>query len=217
MRSPSSNGVTLVSQSNIVTVSAEGVVQSDPLEGRTEQVASDPLIGIVVELLDTEGYDAVQLREVARRARMSLATIYKRYRTRDELIVAALEWWVTANRYAGLTPAADDTLYGGLMHIFRTVFEPWESHPQLLKSYFRAVSGPGGDRLTRLGLNAVTPAARQVLGTADPRFAEDLERILTSLVYGVLTQLATNAIDVTDVLPSMERAVFWLVNGHSSS
>ena len=50
----------------------------------------DRILDIVAELLETEGYDAVQLREVARRARTSLATIYKRYSTRDELILAAL-------------------------------------------------------------------------------------------------------------------------------
>ncbi len=34
----------------------------------------DRLLAVVVEILETEGYDAVQLREVARRARSSLAT-----------------------------------------------------------------------------------------------------------------------------------------------
>lgn len=188
-------------------------MQIGTAEGRREEAAPDPLIGIVLDLLDTEGYAAVQLREVARRARMSLSTIYKRYRTRDELIIAALEWWLTTNRYADLASSVDTTLYAGLMGIFRTVFEPWESHPQLLKSYFRALSGPGGDRLAKLGFDAVTPAARQVLGRADRRFAHDLERILTSVVYGVLSQLVTGAIDVTDVLPSIERAIFWLVVG----
>ncbi|MGE2836018.1 TetR family transcriptional regulator [Mycobacterium sp. SMC-4] len=188
-------------------------MQTAPAGVPADESSSDPLIDIVVDLLDTHGYEAVQLREVARRARMSLATIYKRYRTRDELIVAALEWWLTTNRYAGLAPAPSATLYGGLMHIFRTVFEPWESHPQLLKSYFRALSGPGGDRLAKLGFDAVTPAAREALGQADPGFAADLERILTSQVYGVLGQLAADAIDVTDILPSIERAVFWLVEG----
>ena len=51
----------------------------------------DRLLAVVVEILETEGYDAVQLREVARRARSSLATIYKRYATREDLILAALE------------------------------------------------------------------------------------------------------------------------------
>ncbi|EUA92443.1 bacterial regulatory s, tetR family protein [Mycobacterium ulcerans str. Harvey] len=56
----------------------------------------------MVHLLQTEGYDAVQLREVARRARTSLATIYKRYANRDELILAALEFWMDEHHYAGL-------------------------------------------------------------------------------------------------------------------
>lgn len=60
----------------------------------------------MVEILETEGYDAVQLREVARRARMSLATIYKRYATRDELILAALDTWMQQSRYSGIAPHA---------------------------------------------------------------------------------------------------------------
>ncbi len=52
----------------------------------------------------------MQLREVARRARMSLSTIYKRYATREDLIAAALQWWMDANRYAPL--AGDGTERG---------------------------------------------------------------------------------------------------------
>ncbi len=62
----------------------------------------DRILDIVAQLLETEGYDAVQLREVARRSRTSLTTIYKRYTTRDELILAALHCWMDENRYSGL-------------------------------------------------------------------------------------------------------------------
>src|SRR5258705_3188099 len=94
----------------------------------------DRILDIVVELLETEGYDAVQLREVARRARTSLATIYKRYGTRDELILAALDRWMEENRYAGLTRPhdKDESLYAGVMRVLRTIFEPWERHPSVL-------------------------------------------------------------------------------------
>jgi TetR/AcrR family transcriptional regulator, cholesterol catabolism regulator len=51
----------------------------------------DRLLDVIVDILETDGYDAVQLREVARRARTLLATIYERYATRDEMIAAALE------------------------------------------------------------------------------------------------------------------------------
>jgi AcrR family transcriptional regulator len=180
----------------------------------------DPIIEIVVDLLDTEGYEAVQLREVARRARVSLATIYKRYRTRDELIVAALEWWMDTNRYAGLASptgfTSDSSAYSQLMDLFKTIFQPWEQHPLMLRSYFRARSGPGGQRLIQRGLDAVLPVARAALTPFDPEFAQDLELILTGVVFGFLGRFTEGEIDVTEIVPGIERAVFRLTAGYEA-
>jgi AcrR family transcriptional regulator len=186
----------------MVTVAAEG----------------DPILEIVVELLDTEGYEAVQLREVARRARVSLATIYKRYATRDELIVAALEWWMETNRYAKLPVmgAGGESLYSDLMAVMRTIFEPWERHPLMLRSYFRARSGPGGDRLIQRGVDAVVPVAKSILAQADPAYAKDLELVLTGVVFGFLGRFAQGEIEVTEIVPGIERAVFWLTAAYEN-
>jgi AcrR family transcriptional regulator len=180
--------------------------------------AEDPILAIVVELLDTQGYEAVQLREVARRARVSLATIYKRYATRDELIVAALESWMETNRYAKLpsTGAGGESLYADLMAVMRTIFEPWERHPLMLRSYFRARSGPGGDRLIQRGVDAVVPVAKSILAQADPDFAKDLELVLTGVVFGFLGRFAEGEIEVTDIVPGIERAVFWLTAAYEN-
>ena len=174
----------------------------------------DPIIEIVVELLDTQGYEGIQLREVARRARVSLATIYKRYANRDELIVAALEWWMDTNRYANLPSpakgACGESLYSDLMQVLRTIFEPWERHPMMLRSYFRARSGPGGDRLIQRGVDAVVPVAKSILNQVDSAYARDLELILTGVTFGFLGRFAQGEIDVTEIVPGLERAVFWL-------
>ena len=195
----------------MVTPAIEGVGQ--------HQV--DPIIEIVVDLLDTEGYEAVQLREVAKRARVSLATIYKRYATRDELIVAALEWWMETNRYAGLAAPANFTpgssVYSDLMTMFRTIFEPWEQHPLMLRSYFRARSGPGGKRLIQRGLDAVLPATKVILAQLDPGFARDLELILTGVVFGFLGRFTEGEIDVTEIVPGIERAVFRLTAAYDAN
>jgi AcrR family transcriptional regulator len=176
----------------------------------------DRILDIVVELLETEGYDAVQLREVARRARTSLATIYKRYGTRDELILSALECWMAENRYAGLamqTHRADESLYDGMMRVLRTIFEPWEQHPGMLKAYFRARSAPGGQRLLRKGLDAVVPAGMEVLAGVDATLVNDLDSILSSLVYGLLGRFAADEIEITEVLSTLDRAVRRLTSG----
>ncbi|MEO3756863.1 TetR family transcriptional regulator [Mycobacterium sp. B14F4] len=181
---------------------------------------ADPIITTVVELLDTEGDEAVQLRAVARRARVSLSTIYKRYSTRDELIVAALQWWMETNRYAGLPAPADSastgSLYADLMRVLRTIFEPWEKHPMMLRSYFRARSGPGGDRLIQRGVDVVVPVIRSILGPVDSDFAQDLELVLTGVIYGFLGRFAEGEIEVTEIVPGLERAVYWMTAAYES-
>jgi AcrR family transcriptional regulator len=179
----------------------------------------DRILDIVVELLETEGYDAVQLREVARRARTSLATIYKRYGARDELILAALDTWMEENRYAGLTKPhdPDESLYVGLMRVLRTIFEPWEAHPAMLNAYFRARTAPGGKKLIRRGFDAVVPAVMEVLADADPEFVEDMDAIVSNVAYGLLGRFAAGEIEITEILPSLDRAVRHVTSRYDAS
>lgn len=179
----------------------------------------DRILDIVVELLESEGYEAVQLREVARRAKTSLATIYKRYSTRDELILAALDSWMDEHRYAGLAgrdPEADDSLYEALMRMFRTIFEPWEKHPGMLMAYARARAAPGGERLVRRGLDAVVPAGMEVLSGVDAQFIADLDAVALSLVFGLTGRFAAGEIAATDILPILDRTVYWMTAGYDA-
>ena len=180
----------------------------------------DRVLDVVVDMLEADGYEAVQLREVAHRARTSLATIYKRYATRDELIFAALECWMEENRYAGLTaqtPDADESLYTGLMRVLRTIFEPWERHPAMLEAYFRVRTAPGGQKLISRGFDVVVPAAMAVLAGVDADFIQDLDTVLSSLVHGLVGRFATGEIGITEILPALDRAVFRLTAGYEAS
>ena len=130
-----------------------------------------------------KGYDAVQLREVARRSQTSLTTIYKRYSNRDELIAAAVQMWMDEHRFAKLSSQChepDESLYAGLMRVFRTIFLPWEEHPGMLTAYFRARAAPGGQQLVRHGLDMAVPAFFEVLGDVEDRFIADLDTIIST-------------------------------------
>jgi AcrR family transcriptional regulator len=182
--------------------------------------SDDRLLGVVMEILETDGYDAVQLREVARRARTSLTTIYKRYPTRDDLILAALETWLAENRYAGVTPhplEAGSSLYVGLMGLFRPIFEPWEQHPAMLMAYFRARTSPSGQKLFLRGLAVVAPAGLELLADVDDHFIADLNAVVSSVVYGLLGRFAAGEIAVTDILSILDRTVYWLTVGYEST
>ncbi|WP_319453753.1 MULTISPECIES: TetR family transcriptional regulator [unclassified Mycobacterium] len=188
---------------------------------RKDQTAQrDRILDIVAELLETEGYDAVQLREVARRARTSLATIYKRYTTRDELILAALQSWMDEHRYSGLvnqSRPAGESVYEGLTRLLRTIFKPWEQHPAMLTAFSRARAAPGGDELFRRGLDIAVPSFMAVLADVDDEFVRDLENILTTVIYGLLGRFAAGELQITDIVPSLDRTVYWLTAGYEAS
>lgn len=180
----------------------------------------DRLLAVVVEILETEGYDAVQLREVARRARSSLATIYKRYTTREDLILAALEVWLDENRYSEVTPhrrAEGETLHEAMMSLFRTIFEPWERNPGMLTAYFRARSSASGQRLFRRGLDIVGPAGLELMADVDDDFVADLNTVLSSVVYGLLGRFVAGEIETTEILPALDRTVYWVTTGYQLS
>jgi AcrR family transcriptional regulator len=193
---------------------------SAEVSGADAPAQRDRILDIVAELLETEGYDAVQLREVARRARTSLATIYKRYATRDELILAALHSWMDEHRYSGLvhqSPPPGESVYDGMMRLLRTIFEPWEQHPAMLTAFFRARAAPGGQEIFRRGLDITVPSFMEVLARVDDEFVRDLETILSTVIYGLLGRFAAGELEITDIVPGLDRTVYWLTTGYDAS
>ncbi|MGW0025509.1 TetR family transcriptional regulator [Rhodococcus sp. NPDC003383] len=193
-------------------------MENADVEGGVDRT-SDRLLDTVVELLESGGYDAVQLREVARRARTSLSTIYKRYPTRDELILAAIERWMAEN-HSGIVKQSRDPgepLHPAMMRVMRAIFEPWVQHPAMLLAYFRVRTAPGGETLALRGFDVVVPVGQAVLSDVDPDFVAELESILSSLVYGLVGRYHDGHIAITDIIPTIDRTVFWLTTGYESS
>ncbi len=125
------------------------------------------------------------------------------------------------NRYAGLVHQQHRTrrirLHDGMMRVLRTIFEPWEQHPAMLTAFFRSRSAPGGERLFDRGLSIIVPATMDVLDGVDQEFVDDLDTIITTLMYGLSGRFAAGELDITDILPTIERTVFWLTAGYEAS
>jgi AcrR family transcriptional regulator len=188
-----------------------GKSTAHPTGAGSEPTHAESIVAVVQDLLESGGYDAVQLREVAARAHVSLATIYRLFSSRDELIVTAIERWMSTNSYAELAlPEEGESVYDGLMRGLRYVFEPWERNPRMLEAYHRARTGPGGRRLDRQGMRAIEPNANALLANADPAYVEDVTLILKNMAYAVIGRFAAGNLDITAILPSLERAVYRL-------
>jgi|SRR5450756_329599 len=92
--------------------------------------------------------------------------------------------------------------------------EPWERSPRMLEAYHRARTGPGGEHLELQGAAAIEPAARAVLAGADPAYRDDLETILTNMAYALIGRCADGTLDITAILPALERLVFRLTTNN---
>jgi TetR/AcrR family transcriptional regulator, cholesterol catabolism regulator len=181
--------------------------------GTRERAAerADTIIDVVVDLLESEGYDAVQVRSVALHARISLATLYKLFPTLNHLIVAALERWMETHAYSELKmPSSDDSPYETMVRVLRKIFEPWERNPRMLEAYHRARSGPGGEELVLQGMAVVKPIVEAVLPDADPEYMKDLELIHEHVTRAAIARFAEGEIKVREVLPILERALYRL-------
>ncbi|WP_245673477.1 TetR family transcriptional regulator [Nocardia lijiangensis] len=180
-----------------------------------ESDTASKIIDTVLSLLDSDGYDAVQLRAVAKQAHVSLATVYKLYPTRDELILAAVEQWMAANIYTELVPSREnESLAGGLVRLVRYVFEPWERNPRMLEAYYRARSGPGGQRLDTQGFNAVLPAAGTLFAGIDTDYIADVGLVLSNMVYALVGRFANADLAITEILPALERTIVRLTGNN---
>jgi TetR/AcrR family transcriptional regulator, cholesterol catabolism regulator len=184
---------------------------------RYQEVTANEVMDVVIEMLRSEGYDAVQLREVARRAQVGLGTIYKMFPSREALIVNALSKWMAANAFAAFDPPQpDESLQDVLVRELRQVCGPWQREPRMLQAFYRARFGPAGEHLNRQGSDVVVPVIESMLADYDPDYAEDLRLILSNLFYGVLGRVAHGELDAIEMLPILERAIARLTDNSRS-
>jgi TetR/AcrR family transcriptional regulator, cholesterol catabolism regulator len=168
----------------------------------------EAVLDVVVELLETHGYDNVHVRDVAQRASVSSKTIYKIYESRDDLIVSALERWMATSIYANFEmPLPDDSLRDSLLRTLRAVFGPWEQHPRMLEAWYRTFSGTDHRRLSVQGVAEAHRVGDPLLEREDPALVRDIEDILSNLVVGLISRFVHGELAITDILPVLERAL----------
>jgi AcrR family transcriptional regulator len=181
------------------------------VRGSTAHTAPERILAVVIELLESGGFDAVQLGLVANRARVSMTTIYKNFGSRDELIVAAMKDWMESHVYRPLTGPFPQDLYEAVMWHYRCIYGPWEQNPLMADAFFRARMSPGGHVLELQGYRAVEPIWRQLTEDADPDFVADVRMITTHVVHSLLYSFAAGEIEVTEIIPTLERTLRRLI------
>jgi AcrR family transcriptional regulator len=99
------------------------------------------IVATAVELAEQGGFEAVRLRDVASRAGVALGTLYRRFRSKEDLLVAALEMEVeeVEARFASRPPQGGDARERVAL-FFQATTRAMLRRPNLTRAMLRAVA-----------------------------------------------------------------------------
>ena len=126
------------------------------------------IVDSAVELAEQGGFEAVRLRDVAAHAGVALGTLYRRFRSKEDLLVAALDREMSGleARVFRRLPTGD-TVLDRLTALFTLITRNFCRKPHLARALLRALVSGDPD------------LAQQVAG-----FHERLERLIVAAMRG---------------------------------
>ena len=150
--------------------------EGDGTRGLTERQAArrDRVLKAAIALASEGGYDAVQMRDVAAKARVALGTLYRYFSSKDHLLVSCLGQWTREfQQRIALRPPAGDSPADRVVDVLGRAAKSLERSPELMAAFVTGLTSLSGD---------------------DPvGFAE------ATVVYAQLHEFVTNAMDGDDI------------------
>ncbi|MHB8511653.1 MAG: TetR family transcriptional regulator [Actinomycetota bacterium] len=99
------------------------------------------LIKAAIALASTGGYDAVQMRDVAAKAKVALGTLYRYFPSKDDLLVAAMGEWIEELRDRLTTrPPRGQSEADRVVDVLRRATRAMEAEPVLSSALVTAVT-----------------------------------------------------------------------------
>jgi len=110
------------------------------------------IVETAVELAEQGGFDAVRLRDVAAHAGVALGTLYRRFRSKEDLLLAALQQQVSdlSTRVERRPPAGDGALER-VTAFFQLVTRALCGRPNLARALIRAVATGEAELTQKVG------------------------------------------------------------------
>ena len=173
------------------------------------------IIDAAFELGAEWGYDAVQMRDVAATANVSLATIYRYFSSKDHLLAAAMsDWTARLQARVATSPPKGDTMAERLIDVLLRACSALQRQPKLGAALVRALSAVDVDtRESTLEVRRqIGSMGEQVLAPLDPETREDVISVMSHVWYSTLMSWAIGRTDFDVVTSELTRAVHVLLD-----
>ena len=143
------------------------------------------IVESAVELAEQGGFEAVRLRDVASHAGVALGTLYRRFRSKEDLLLAALEQEIADLRQRMLQrPPKGETRLERVTSFFQAATRALCRRPNLARAMLRAVATGDPELTQKMGAfharvgELVTMALRDAEEPGQGPAPSDEERVL---------------------------------------
>jgi len=178
------------------------------------------LIDAAFELGAAGGYEAVQMRDVSVTANVALATIYRYFSSKDDLLAAAMtEWTGRLRSRVAQSPPRGDTAADRMVDVLHRACRAMERQPKLSEALVRALSS--ADAGVR---ESGADVQRQIASMGDailvdfaPEVRADILAALSHVWYSTLVSWANGRRDFASVMTELERAARVLITPYETA
>jgi TetR/AcrR family transcriptional regulator, cholesterol catabolism regulator len=172
------------------------------------------LIDAAFELGAEGGYEAVQMRDVSVTANVALATIYRYFTSKDDLLAAAMtEWTGRLQGRVAQSPPKGATAADQMVDVLHRACRAMERQPKLSEALVRALSSAdAGVRASGAEVQRqIASMGDGILAELDPEVRADILAALGHVWYSTLVSWANGRRDFASVMTELERATRVLV------
>ena len=172
------------------------------------------LIDAAFELGAEGGYDAVQMRDVSITANVALATIYRYFASKDDLLAAAMtEWTGRLRGRVAQSPPRGATAADQIVDVLHRACRAMERQPKLSEALVRALSSADeGVRASGADVRShIASMGDGILADLDPQVRADILAVLGHVWYSTLVSWANGRRDFSTVMTELERAARLLI------
>lgn len=186
-----------------------------------QQDRYEKIVRATIDLAREGGYDAVQMREVAKRSGVALGTVYTYFQSRDNLVYRATVAWNArvAEETALAADAEDRPGLEGLEMDIRRLANRYHAEPGLLHAFVRSTLSTDPEVVEqRRNVNwAWWVELYPKLDLLGPEIAALAPRLLTDVFYSGALRWAFGQIDFSEVVDQLTAVVRLMIRAGRAS
>jgi len=150
---------------------------------------SQRIVKTAIDLAEEGGFEAVRLRDVAAHAKVALGTVYKRFRSKEDMLVAALAMEVgRLQSLINITPPVGVSAEERIRSLFSTLTTILAARPKFSQAVIRAVASGEpemADKVLRFHSQMVTLIVGAINTPTEPTLTEEEAKLLAHMLQQI--------------------------------